>query len=51
MIIYGLMHQQNNENDHEILSLIKGKPSIILLNKSDLDMIVTKEKFRRHILK
>ena len=39
-----------DENDHEILSLIKGKPSIILLNKSDLDMIVTKEKFKRHIL-
>ena len=33
-----------DENDYEILSLIKGKPSIILLNKSDLDMIVTKEK-------
>ena len=36
-----------DENDHEILSLIKGKPSIILLNKSDLDMIVTKEKVQK----
>ena len=32
-----------NENDKEILELIKGKQAIVLLNKSDLDMIVTKQ--------
>ena len=31
-----------DENDHEILKMIQGKQAIILLNKSDLDMIVTK---------
>ncbi len=30
-----------DENDHEILRLIEGKTSIILLNKSDLDTVVT----------
>ena len=33
----------HNENDKEILELIKGKQAIVLLNKSDLDMIVTKQ--------
>ena len=32
-----------DENDEEILKMIDGKQSIILLNKSDLDMIVTKQ--------
>lgn len=32
-----------DENDIEILKLIQGKRAIILLNKSDLDMIVTKK--------
>lgn len=32
-----------DENDEKIIKIIKGKRSIILLNKSDLDMIVTKE--------
>ena len=32
-----------DENDYEIFHMIKGKEAIILLNKSDLDMIVTKE--------
>ncbi len=32
-----------NENDKEILEFIKGKQAIVLLNKSDLDMIVTKQ--------
>lgn len=32
-----------NEDDYDILRMIQGKQSIILLNKSDLDMIVTKE--------
>lgn len=32
-----------DENDAEILHLIKGKRAIILLNKSDLDMQVKKD--------
>lgn len=36
-----------DENDCEILKLIYGKPSIILLNKSDLDMIVTKKEIKK----
>jgi tRNA modification GTPase len=32
-----------DENDYEILDLIQGKPAIILLNKSDLDMVISKE--------
>lgn len=33
-----------DENDKDIMKMLNGKKSIILLNKSDLDMIVTKEK-------
>lgn len=36
-----------DENDHEILRLIEGKTSIILLNKSDLDMVVTEADVER----
>ena len=32
-----------DENDYEIFHMIEGKESIILLNKSDLDMIVTEK--------
>lgn len=32
-----------DENDYDILKMIDGKQSIILLNKTDLDMIVKKE--------
>lgn len=32
-----------DENDIEILKMIQGKQAIILLNKSDLDMIITKK--------
>lgn len=32
-----------NDNDMDILEIIKGKQTIILLNKSDLDMIVTRQ--------
>ncbi len=32
-----------DENDDDIMRMIKGKRAIILLNKSDLDMQVTKE--------
>lgn len=36
-----------DENDNEIINLIQGKTSIILLNKSDLDMIVTKQEVQK----
>lgn len=36
-----------DESDHEILRLIEGKTSIILLNKSDLDMVVTEADVER----
>lgn len=36
-----------DENDEEILRLIHGKPAIILLNKSDLDMIVDKDRVKQ----
>ena len=35
--------QELDENDCEILRLIRGKKSVILLNKSDLDMVVSKD--------
>lgn len=38
-----------DENDREIINIIKGKPAIILLNKTDLDMIVTKEDVKNAI--
>lgn len=38
-----------DENDREIIKMIQGKPSIILLNKSDLDMIVTKDEVIKYI--
>lgn len=34
---------QLDENDYEILKMIQGKQFIILLNKTDLDMAITKE--------
>ena len=36
-----------DESDHEILRLIEGKTSIILLNKSDLDTVVTEADVER----
>lgn len=36
-----------DENDYEIFQLIQGKETIILLNKTDLDMIVTKEDVKK----
>ncbi len=33
-----------DENDTQIIKMISGKPVIILLNKSDLDMMINKEK-------
>lgn len=36
-----------DENDNEIMELIKNKKAIILLNKSDLDMVVDKEELQK----
>lgn len=36
-----------DENDNEILQLVKGKPAIILLNKSDLNMVVGKSEVQK----
>lgn len=36
-----------DENDEEIFGIIQDKPSIILLNKSDLDIIVTEENVKK----
>lgn len=38
-----------DENDKEIISVIKDKKVIILLNKSDLDQITTEERLRKGI--
>lgn len=35
-----------DDSDKEILSVIRDKKVIVLLNKSDLDMVVTEEKFK-----
>lgn len=37
-----------DENDNEILQMIHGKKTIILINKMDLDMIITKEEVVEH---
>jgi tRNA modification GTPase len=39
-----------DENDYDILKMIQGKQSIILLNKSDLDMIVTADEVKKAYL-
>ena len=39
-----------DENDQDILKMIHGKQSIILLNKSDLDMIVTANEVKKAYL-
>ncbi len=39
-----------DEDDKDILRMIQGKQAIILLNKSDLDKIVTKEEIKRQYL-
>lgn len=38
-----------DENDEQILDLIYGKKAIILLNKSDLDAVITKENLQNYI--
>ena len=38
-----------DENDEQIIDLIYGKKAIILLNKSDLDIVITKEKLQNYL--
>lgn len=38
-----------DENDEQIIDLIYGKKAIILLNKSDLDIVITKEKMQNYL--
>lgn len=38
-----------DENDEAIMNMIQGKKSIILLNKSDLNMVVTKEMLQQKV--
>ena len=52
LIIYVIDSSSSlDENDMEILKMISGKQSIILLNKSDLDMIVTADVVEKAYLK
>lgn len=52
LIIYVIDSSSSlDENDMEILKMISGKHSIILLNKSDLDMIVTADVVEKAYLK
>ena len=38
-----------DENDFEIMDMIQDKKAVVLLNKSDLDTVVTKDMIRKHI--
>lgn len=38
-----------DENDYEIMELLKGRQSIVLMNKSDLDALTTVEDIRAHV--
>ena len=40
-----------DENDMEIITLIASKPAFVLLNKSDLQQVVSEEELRKHTLK
>ena len=40
-----------DDNDEEIIEMIKDKQAIVLLNKSDLDMVVTKEELQEKLNK
>lgn len=40
-----------DENDYEIMELLKGRKSIVLMNKSDLDALTTVEDIRVHVEK
>lgn len=38
-----------DENDHEIMELLKDRHAIVLLNKSDLSPVTTVEDIRKHL--
>ena len=38
-----------DENDHEIMELLKDRHAIVLLNKSDLSLVTTVEDIRKHL--
>lgn len=40
-----------DENDYEIMELLKGRQSIVLMNKSDLDALTTADDIRAHVEK
>lgn len=41
--------RQLDENDREIISLIKDKKAIVLLNKMDLDSVISKEELEKEV--
>ena len=50
LVIYVVDSSRNlDENDEKIMDLICDKKTVILLNKSDLDMIVTEDKMREKL--
>ncbi len=50
LIIYVVdASRELDENDFNIIRMIHDKKSIILLNKSDLDMVITKDMLKSHI--
>ncbi len=50
LLIYVVDASRNlDENDRKIIAMLYGKKSIILLNKSDLSVLVEKEKLRNEI--
>ena len=50
LIIYVIDASKNlDESDHEIMELLQDKKVIVLLNKSDLDVVVTVEEVEKHL--
>ena len=50
LIIYVIDASKNlDESDHEIMELLQDKKAIVLLNKSDLDVVVTVEEVEKHL--
>ena len=48
LIIYVLdVSRSLDENDYEIMKLIRDKQSLVLLNKSDLESVITKEELKK----
>ena len=50
LIIYVVdASRELNENDFDIIDMIQDKKAVILLNKSDLDTVVTKDMIKLHV--